>query len=77
MTNKQIRERWPLQADRLIRNRNLYHEDNHRGFQQEKKVVYITGPTGSGKTKLATEMAVKSFLSLKNITKTKYSLPHG
>lgn len=57
MTNKQIRERWPLHADRLIRNRNLYNEDLHRGFNEEKQIVYITGPAGSGKTKLATEMA--------------------
>lgn len=60
MTNEELRRTWPLWADRLIANRNKVNELKHAGFNKNKKVLYITGDSGYGKSKLARDIAGKS-----------------
>jgi hypothetical protein len=57
MNNKDIRETWPLFADKLIHNRNKVTEYQHFGYNHKKKIIYITGPSGIGKTRLAYKLA--------------------
>jgi hypothetical protein len=57
MNNNDIRQVWPVFADKLIHNRNKFTELEHFGYNQKKEVIYITGPSGSGKTRKAYELA--------------------
>jgi hypothetical protein len=57
MNNKDIRETWPLFADKLIHNCKKVTEYQHYGYNHKKEIIYITGPSGSGKTRLAYELA--------------------
>jgi len=57
MSNEEIRTEWPDKADRLIHNRNKLDESKRPRFNKMKRVVYITGKSGSGKTRLAHEIA--------------------
>jgi hypothetical protein len=45
----------PLYADRLINNRNKLLKKDNPGYNENKRVIYITGrrPSGIGKTKRA------------------------
>lgn len=58
LEDQTIRETWPAKAELLINNKRKYiTEELYQDFIENKKIVYITGKSRSGKTTLAHKLA--------------------